>query len=57
MPGSPGSTLARSPKAPQPHLLWAPRDTGSQRTARWLVVAALVAFLALTLAGVLPPLP
>jgi energy-coupling factor transport system permease protein len=41
----------------QRHLLWAPADTGRQRVARWLLVVGLVAFLALTVSGALPPLP
>lgn len=38
------------------HLLWAPADSNAQRLARWLLVAALVAFVALRGIGVLPPL-
>ncbi len=39
------------------HLLWAPADSGRQRLARWLLAAALIAFVALTALGVLTPLP
>jgi energy-coupling factor transport system permease protein len=39
------------------HLLWAPADSGPQRLARWLLVVALLAFVAATARGVLPPLP
>ena len=39
------------------HLLWAPADTAPQRLARWLLVAGLGLFLALTVLGVLPALP
>jgi len=39
------------------HLLWAPADSDRQRLARWLLVAALAAFVGLSVLGVLPPLP
>jgi len=39
------------------HLLWAPADSNVQRLARWLLAAALVAFLALSAVRALPPLP
>jgi energy-coupling factor transport system permease protein len=39
------------------HLLWAPPDRASERVARWLLVAGLVAILAGTFAGVIPKLP
>ena len=38
-------------------LLWAPADSDVQRIARWLLVVALVAFVALSAIGVLPALP
>ncbi|MEO5704962.1 MAG: energy-coupling factor transporter transmembrane component T [Candidatus Limnocylindrales bacterium] len=39
------------------HLLWAPPDTGSQRLARWLLLAGLAAVLAGSMTGFLPRLP
>ena len=49
---------ARAFDRPGPrHLLWAPADTAAQRLARWLLVAGLGLFLALTVLGVLPALP
>jgi len=39
------------------HLLWVPPDGARQRAARWLLVAALVAVVAGTIAGILPRLP
>jgi energy-coupling factor transport system permease protein len=39
------------------HLLWSPGDSDRERLARWLLVAALAAFVAGTVAGVLPRLP
>ena len=49
---------ARAFDRPGPrHLLWAPADTAAQRRARWLLVAGLGLFLALTVLGVLPALP
>jgi energy-coupling factor transport system permease protein len=39
------------------HLLWAPADRANERATRWLLLAALVAVLAGTFAGVIPKLP
>ena len=49
---------ARAFDRPGPrHLLWAPADSDGQRLARWLLLAALAAFVVATLTGVLPRLP
>jgi energy-coupling factor transport system permease protein len=39
------------------YLLWAPADSKRQRLARWLLVAALLAFLVASALRLLPPLP
>lgn len=39
------------------HVLWAPPDREVERVARWVLVVALVALLAGTASGAIPPLP
>jgi len=39
------------------HLLWAPADSNAERLARWLLAAAVVAFVALNAVRAVPPLP